>query len=61
MPTRAMRCPCCGDERAFETPPCAEHGSECTELACRDCGAALTVASVELLPRSRRAALGVAA
>jgi len=61
MPTRAMRCPGCGDERAFQTPPCAEHGSECTELACRDCGAALSVAAVQLLPRPRRAALGVAA
>jgi hypothetical protein len=63
MPTRGMQCPSCGDERAFDTPPCAEHGVECAELACRDCGAALTVSSVELvlLPRPRRAALGAAA
>ena len=37
-------CPCCGDERAFETPPCPDgHGPDCAELACRDCGAALLV------------------
>ena len=45
MPTLQLPCPSCGDERVFETPPCADgHGADCAELACRDCGAALLVA-----------------
>ena len=62
MPSELRSCPSCRAERAFEAPPCRDgHGPECAELACRDCGAALTVASVELLPLSRRAVLGAAA
>jgi hypothetical protein len=66
MPTLVRECPCCGDERAFETPPCADgHGPECAELACPDCGTALIVAPfllVELpLPRRSGPALGAAA
>jgi hypothetical protein len=35
-------CAACGDERAFEQPPCVEgHGDPCPELACVDCGAAI--------------------
>ena len=65
MPTLVRQCPCCGDERAFETPPCGDgHGPECAELACRDCGTALMVAPFVAeppLPRRRVAALGAAA
>jgi hypothetical protein len=44
MPTQQLPCPSCGDERVFETPPCADgHGADCAELACRDCGTALLV------------------
>lgn len=63
MPTLERECPCCGDERAFETPPCADgHGPDCAELACADCGTALIVAPLALveLPRPRPA-LGAAA
>jgi hypothetical protein len=62
LPTR--HCPCCGDERAFETPPCADgHGldCDCAELACRDCGAALLVNPPAPMPRATRSALGAAA
>ncbi len=49
MPVLTRSCPCCGDERAFETPPCGDgHGPDCAELACRDCGAAGTQASVTI-------------
>lgn len=34
-------CPGCQAEREFETPPCAEHGPDCPELACVICGWAL--------------------
>lgn len=34
-------CPGCRTEREFETPPCAEHGADCPELACVICGWAL--------------------
>ena len=66
MPTQLRRCPSCGEERAFETPPCADgHGPDCAELACRDCGAALFVdpyPPVDLpVPRTARPALGAAA
>ena len=64
MPTR--HCPCCGDERAFETPPCPDgHGADCAELACRDCGTALLVdpypVAVLPAPPTDRPALGAAA
>ena len=33
MPMLTRSCPCCGDERAFETPPCGDgHGPDCAEL-----------------------------
>ncbi len=35
------RCPGCAQDREFETPPCAEHGADCPELACVVCGWAL--------------------
>ncbi|HEV7655293.1 MAG TPA: hypothetical protein VGP36_11275 [Mycobacteriales bacterium] len=63
MPTTTRPCPRCGDERAFETPPCGDgHGPECTELACRDCGTALLVGPYATeSPTVRRSALGAAA
>lgn len=61
MPTLLRHCPRCGDERAFETPPCVDgHGPECTELACRDCGTALLLPPIHI-PHPRRSALGAAA
>jgi hypothetical protein len=42
MRTTVVRhCPGCRTEREFETPPCAEHGSDCPEQACVICGWAL--------------------
>jgi hypothetical protein len=64
MPTQLMRqCPCCADERVFEVPPCAEgHGGECSERACLDCGTALLVDPLPVVPRPRsvRSALSAA-
>lgn len=63
MPTQLRRCPSCGEERGFETPPCTDgHGPDCAEWACRDCGAALLVDPlVQAGRRPRRPALGAAA
>ncbi len=64
MPTQLRPCPSCGEERAFEAPPCADgHGPECAELACRDCGTALLVDPLvgARRRRRRRPALGAAA
>lgn len=63
MPTLVRQCPCCGDERAFSTPPCVDgHGTDCAELACHDCGTALLAGPTVLpLPRRSRPALGAAA
>jgi len=64
MPTQVRRCPSCGDERAFETPPCADgHGPDCAELACRDCGTALLFGPLpgEPVRRPARRALGAVA
>jgi hypothetical protein len=63
MPTQLRHCPSCGEERAFEAPPCPDgHGPDCAELACRDCGAALLVdPPVATRRRPRRPALGAAA
>lgn len=37
-------CSVCGDERAFEQPPCEDgHGPDCPEFACVECGLALVV------------------
>lgn len=37
-----LYCPECGQERAFETPPCAdEHGDDCPERICVECGLAV--------------------
>jgi len=35
-------CSACGQQRAFEAPTCADgHGSDCSELACVECGCAV--------------------
>lgn len=37
-----LLCPCCGDERLTETPPCSDgHGDACPDRACIECGTAL--------------------
>lgn len=63
MPTLVRQCPCCGDERAFSTPPCADgHGTGRAELACHDCDTALLAGPMVLpLPPRSRPALGAAA
>lgn len=34
----------CAGETVFEVPPCEDgHGEDCLDLACVDCGAAVTV------------------
>ena len=58
MPTQLRQCPCCADVRGFEVPPCAEdHGPECAERACLECGTALLVDPLPVAspPRPRRA------
>jgi len=64
MGTVLRHCPTCGDEREFETPPCLDdHGEECPELACLECGTALLVGLMPLarpVPQ-RLAAVGTAA
>jgi hypothetical protein len=63
MSAQLRPCPSCGEERAFETPPCADgHGPDCAEMACQDCGAALLVDPlVAARRRFRHPALGAAA
>ena len=37
-------CSACAGERAFETPPCQDdHGDDCLDLACVECGHAIVV------------------
>jgi len=61
MRTVWQHCPTCGDEREFETPPCLDdHGEECPELACLECGTALLVGLLPPVPQ-RLAAVGTAA
>ena len=37
-------CSPCGDETFFELPPCEDgHGEDCLDLACAECGSAVTV------------------
>ncbi|HEY9388805.1 MAG TPA: hypothetical protein VIR27_03415 [Mycobacteriales bacterium] len=44
MRTESRHCGYCGDERPFETPPCADgHGVDCPERVCTHCGTALLV------------------
>jgi hypothetical protein len=44
MPTELRWCPSCRAERVFEMPPCPdEHGGDCPERACVDCGEAVLI------------------
>jgi hypothetical protein len=44
MATELRTCPSCGDDRPFEAPPCPDgHGTDCSELACVECGTAVLV------------------
>jgi hypothetical protein len=37
-------CAGCSDDRAFEMPPCQDdHGLDCLDLACVECGHAIVV------------------
>ena len=37
-------CAACADERVFETPPCQDdHGDDCLDLACVECGHAIVL------------------
>lgn len=37
-------CASCADERVFEVPPCEDgHGEDCLDLACVECGHAISV------------------
>ena len=41
-------CHPCGDDRAFEVPPCEDgHGLDCLDLACVECGHAIVVGFVD--------------
>jgi hypothetical protein len=53
MPTELRWCPCCRDERFFETPPCPDgHGADCPERVCVGCGTAVWIGP--LLPVERQ-------
>lgn len=40
----SRHCPICGEERRFEQPPCVDdHGADCPEWACTECGAAMLI------------------
>lgn len=42
-------CSACGDERAFERPPCLDgHGADCPEYACVDCGYAVFLGAFDV-------------
>ncbi len=44
-------CPTCGEDAAFEQPPCADghtaDGGECPEWVCTDCGAGFLLGGFE--------------
>ena len=51
VPVQMWPCPACGEDRAFEQPPCADghtgDGGECPEWICTDCGAAFFLGGLE--------------
>lgn len=54
---RRYPCPECGSESAFEQPLCSEgHGVDCPDLACIDCGTALTGLAEMVIVDARPAA-----
>ncbi|WP_448640595.1 hypothetical protein [Geodermatophilus sp. URMC 63] len=44
-------CPTCGEDRAFEQPPCVDghtdDGAGCPEWVCTDCGSAFFLGGLE--------------
>ncbi|WP_320067144.1 hypothetical protein [Micromonospora sp. RTGN7] len=46
MSDREFYCDTCEGVQPFEAPPCADgHGTDCPELACTGCGAAMLIAT----------------
>ena len=44
MSSEMRWCAGCSDERAFEMPPCQDdHGLDCPDLSCVECGHAIVV------------------
>ncbi len=61
LETLFVYCPTCARENLAEAPPCPDgHGETCPDLACVECGTALSEAPLFVLTsvqhRSRRAA-----
>lgn len=51
MRERELHCETCRGVRLFEVPPCVDdHGVDCPELLCTDCGHALLIALPLPLP-----------
>lgn len=57
--THTRHCSACDGERQFEQPPCADdHGPDCPEYACVECGMAILIGDAPQTPvivRSRAA------
>ncbi|MEV4657691.1 hypothetical protein [Micromonospora sp. NPDC049301] len=46
MSDRELYCDVCEGVALFEVPPCADgHGTDCPELICTGCGAAVVIAT----------------
>ncbi|MCX5066465.1 hypothetical protein OOJ91_11315 [Micromonospora lupini] len=46
MSHHELYCDVCEDVAPFEAPPCVDgHGSDCPELVCTGCGAAVVIAT----------------
>ncbi|MGC4758514.1 hypothetical protein [Micromonospora trifolii] len=59
MSHRELYCDVCEGVALFEAPPCVDsHGTDCPELICTDCGAAVVAGTyafpVTRLPARRR-------
>jgi hypothetical protein len=62
MPTELRWCPCCRAEQVFELPLCPDdHGVDCPERACVDCGTAVFVGPLPLARPPARFAVHAAA
>ncbi|MEU8160954.1 hypothetical protein ACIP95_16375 [Micromonospora parva] len=47
MSHRELYCDLCEGVALFEAPPCVDgHGTDCPELICTDCGAAVVVGAI---------------
>ncbi|KWV29411.1 hypothetical protein [Micromonospora rifamycinica] len=64
MSDREFYCDTCESVQLFEVPPCPDgHGTDCPELACTGCGAAVLIATFAFQPtrladRRRRSPAG---